>query len=716
MPCGKSGEREGVGSLFQPMLQRRSQAYSRKGLPTPWGRSNRPRVALGLVRLVLIFALLGFSLSARSQDNRPTVQIVENRRSQWQIVCPSRQAAGVPYAIAELRKYVERISGALLRADHGPQEGSTIVVGLRSDLSPDDQAALPPPAKGYDGYAIAVCAGPRPKIVIAGDNGRGAIFGVYDLLERWGCRWFYPAQDSKDPDVIPRTASLTLPAGSWAVASPMKHRIYNGDAWYFDMSPENAIKQVDHAVKSRCNMIGWQCAVDKPLPQQYDALRQQGVLEEIEKRALALHGPAHSFHLLLPNELFAEHPEWFGMRDGRRVPQRFLGAQFCWSNAEARKVFSDNVARFAQQAPLIQILLLVPFDGGRACECPDCRQAGASNGLMRVMHDVIERLESVRPDLLVETVGGYPPMIEPPTAAKIHPRLRVAWAHWARYMAYGYDDARYTHKQNLEAWHKAVRGQVTVVQYYSDNFSEPWVMPPFAIAIRGDRQYLLSHEIDAVYFLSYPPGYWWNHSLNTYLSGRCFYDAALDPFDLIQDYATHYYGPRAGPLLAKYYDQWARDPDLGYRVRGGTTRRDRETLARQRKELIDPALQSSQDDLVYAHRVGKVAGLHALAERLAEGHRLRHQVQWARQQGEFDRAAKLLEAARVETDRMLASFAELADRNQGLIDKAEVTGFVKLAVKNWIDAEATAIAAKDRQVNEAEVRNDLEEREEELPK
>ena len=141
----------------------------------------------------------------------------------------------------------------------------------------------------------------------------------------------------------------------------------------------------------------------------------------------------------------------------------------------------------------------------------------------------------------------------------------------------------------------------------------------------------------------------------------------------------HYYGPEAGPLLAQYYDQWARDPDLGYRVRGGTTRRDRETLARQRRTLIDPAIQASRNDPVYAHRVGKVAGLHALAERLAEGHRLRHQVQWARHQGDFERAGKLLEAARVATDAVLALCSELADRNQGLIDKNDVAGFIKLA-------------------------------------
>lgn len=655
-----------------------------------------------------LLALLCGNSTARSQDTPAVVQVVENHQTSWRIVSPSRDDAGVTFAIEELQKYVERISGANLPVDDRPQGGPRIVVGRRGELAEADRTALPPPAQGYDGYAISVCGGAQPTILVAGDNARGTIYGVYDLLERWGCRWFYPVQDPADPEVVPRAASLRLPVAAWAVASPLKYRIYNGDAWYFDIQPDTAIKQVDHAAKIRCNMIGWQCAHDKPLAQQYDALRQHGVLEEIEKRALTLHGPAHSFNLFLPNELFAEHPEWFGMRDGRRVTQDFFGAQFCWSNAEARKAFSDNVASFVQQAPLIQILLLVPFDGGRACDCPDCRQAGASNSLMAVMHDVIERVQSVRPDVLVETVGGYPPMIEPPTGAKIHPRLRVAWAHWARYMAYGYDDARYEHKKNLEAWHAAVHGQVTAVQYYSDNFSEPWVMPPFALAIRGDRQYLLDRDIDSIYFLIYPPGYWWNHSLNTYLAGRCFYDVSLDPFTLIRDYATHYYGPEAGPLLAQYYDQWARDPDLAYRVRGGTTRRDRETLAAQRRTLIDPAVDSSKNDPAFAYRVSKVAALHTLAERLGEVHRVRHQVQWARHQGDFERAVKLLETARAVTAAVLALCSELAGRNQGLIDKNEVGGIIKLAVTNWIDAEAKAIAAQDQRINEAEVRNDLD--------
>jgi len=71
---------------------------------------------------------------------------------------------------------------------------------------------------GHDGYALAVVQATRKtpaRIVIAGDNSRGVIYGVYDLLERLGCRWFYPTEDPADPEVVPRRDILSLPAGSW---------------------------------------------------------------------------------------------------------------------------------------------------------------------------------------------------------------------------------------------------------------------------------------------------------------------------------------------------------------------------------------------------------------------------------------------------------------------------------------------------------------------
>ena len=165
----------------------------------------------------------------------------------------------------------------------------------------------------------------RPaRIVIGGDNSRGVIYGVYDVLERLGCRWFYPTEDPADPEVVPKLATLSLPAGSWAVASPMKYRICNGSEWFFEMQPGPALKQLEWAMKARYNAMGWQADTHTPLEVQYRQLADTGLLAELAKRDMMLHGPAHCFNLLLRAEDYmTNHPEWFGLRNGKRVPQTF---------------------------------------------------------------------------------------------------------------------------------------------------------------------------------------------------------------------------------------------------------------------------------------------------------------------------------------------------------------------------------------------------------
>ena len=81
---------------------------------------------------------------ASAQGLPPAVRIVEDHRSDWRIVSPTPIEPGMPWAIGELQKYVEAISGAKLTADDQLGEGPAIVVGLRDSLSPEDRAALPP--------------------------------------------------------------------------------------------------------------------------------------------------------------------------------------------------------------------------------------------------------------------------------------------------------------------------------------------------------------------------------------------------------------------------------------------------------------------------------------------------------------------------------------------------------------------------------------------
>jgi hypothetical protein len=647
--------------------------------------------------MCLLISLAASAPVAAGPARTNAVRFVAASKSDWRIVCPPPASPAINWGARELQRYLQQMSGCRLPITKRVRSKAALVVGLRAELSPEDRAVLPSSFQGFDGYAVAVvqAIGRTPaRIVIAGANARGVIYGVYDVLELLGCRWFYPCADPKDPEVVPRQDSLSLPAGSWAVASPMKYRICNGSEWFFEMEAVPALKQLEWAMKARYNAMGWQADTHTPLEKQYQQLATWGLLAELKKRDLLLHGPAHCFNLLLRAEDYmADHPEWFGLRNGKRVPQAFAGAQFCWSNREARKKFTDNVEAFARRAPQIHILCLVPFDGGQACECEQCKKLGASNLLMLLMGEVIERLKTCRPDLLVETVGGYGPMTDPPDAAQIHPQMRVVWAHWGRVYTMGYDDERYDRKDNLEKWRRAARGGITLCQYYTDNFAEPWVMSPFTVAMEGDRRYFRQKGIDSVYMLMWPRGYWWNHSLNGYLAGRCFYDFSLSPYDLLRDYARQYFGPKADPLLADYFEAWARDPELCYRVRGGSRDSDRAALADQRKRLLEPAVKLAASDRVLAYRLGKVEKLHTLAGHLMEVHRQRDEIQRLRRAGEFDRARVQLERSRGYTDEVMALFYALADLNQGLIERKEVPTFITSNVKNWLDEEAKAIAA-----------------------
>jgi len=657
----------------------------------------RARAATYLPILFSVFA--GLAPAAQPGSPQP-VTIAEGQASDWRIVCPPPASPAINWAARELQRYLVQMRGCKLPIVNRTRSKPALAIGLRPELSSDYRNALPPSAPGYDGYAVAVVPATRKtpaRIVIGGDNSRGVIYGVYDVLERLGCRWFYPTQDGSDPEVVPQQATLSLPPGAWAVASPMKYRICNGSEWFFEMQAAPALKQLEWAIKARYNAMGWQADTHTPLEAQYQQLADRGLLAELAKRDMLLHGPAHCFNLLLRAEdHMTNHPEWFGLRNGQRVPQSFLGAQFCWSNPEARKQFTDNVEAFAKQALQINILCLVPFDGGQACECAPCKKAGASNLLMLLMSEVIERLKACRPDLVVETIGGYGAATDPPESAQIHPRQRVIWAHWGRVYTMGYDDPLYDRKDNLEKWRRAARGGITICQYYTDNFAEPWVMSPFTVAMEGDRRYFRQQGIDSVYMLMWPRGYWWNHGLNGYLAGRCFYDFSLSPYDLLRDYARCYFGPQAGPLLADYFEAWARDPELCYRVRGGSRDSDRATLADQRGRLLEPAAKLVTDDRLLACRLGKVEKLHTLAERLMEVHRQRDEIRAFRRAGQFDKARAQLDQSRAYTDDVLTVFYSLADLDQGLIERQEVPTFIKANVKNWLDEEAKAIVAEKR--------------------
>lgn len=593
---------------------------------------------------------------------------------QWRIECASSLDGPIAFAVSELTDYMGRITGTKPPMADSEAAG-VIVIGLRKDLVEEDRASLPSPAKGFDGYAIAVKAGPddaSARIVIGSDNERAAVYAVYDLLERMGCRWFYPPLDEKDAEVIPAAEDARLDPGAWAIASPFRYRIFVFTS-FEEKKPEKLPRIYDWAAKCRYNMV------DDPLP------------EEAHKRGLLTNGGGHSFgNFLKTEDYFDEHPEWFGMRDGKRVPHVFGGAQFCWSNPEARKILADNFVKYIVKHPEIDCYGLFGGDGLPACTCPVCSKLPASDWLMLVVNEAMERVEKIRPDLLILTGGSYPPTVDPPTTYSPNPKMMLMWAHWGRHHGQSYSDPDYGRRPNLDRWTEIFESRVVPFQYYSDHFAEPWVAAPYASTIRGDRKYLLEHNAYGVTNLMYPPGYWWNSGLNNYLCGISFYRASVDPFELVRDYALRYYGPDAGALMAQYFEEWARNLELAYRVRGGAREEDRAILREQRQKYLEPAMEAVANDPVLLHRMAKIERLHTLAENLMDIHLTVQEIKRLRASGDLGGARKLLPQARQQIDETADYIQSLIDLDQGLVDR-ELLIFYYPRIRNSLEEEAKAV-------------------------
>jgi hypothetical protein len=496
----------------------------------------------------------------------------------------------VRFAAAELADYLERISGARLGRDG---DEPTLWLGLDADLpaAAADAGALPPRKEGYDGYRLAVT---DDAAWIVGSNGRGVLYGVYDLLERLGCRWYYPTIDPADPEIIPSLRTVELPALSLAEASPFKYRVCHPNSMIYSLFVDWAKAQADWAAKARYNVMMFYASVmgvegevdpsvDGGIPAQaleegqtvadvqpglrdvddLIAATQQfettGVAPMMRDRGMLLEGPNHCMLLLMPNALFDEHPDWFGEVNGKRTPQVPLGPEFCWSHPDAVEAFCDNAVRWLQANPHVDVFSCCPNDGGRACECARCADLPGTDRYSRLMNRLLERMRDAGLDVELEILGGYPPVTEPPTQIPLHPDIRVHWAHWGRPMDQLYSDPTYSMRDNLDTWVRSGVG-VTMVNYLTDSFASPVFPPPATFVMQDDNAYLAEHGFVGVMSLIWSPETWWSTGLNGWLALSWMHpDRAL--LDLLDDYSTHYYSAAPEPARA-YHRLIAENPWL----------------------------------------------------------------------------------------------------------------------------------------------------------
>lgn len=236
-------------------------------------------------------------------------------------------------------------------------------------------------------------------------------------------------------------------------------------------------------------------------------------LRRLREMGLGIEYEMHAMSWLMPRELFAEHPDWFRMKeDGERVADFNL----CPSNPEAL----DYVA--ARSAELSRVLtptthryhLWIDDVRDSFCHCPACRALTPSDQALAVYNAILKGIRTVDP-LATQCYLAYQKTRPVPTSVKPAEGVFLEYAPIDRDFDRAMNDAS-CEKNAIEG--KPLPALLSffgtkgakVLEYWLDNslFSK-WTKPPKPFTLNGEvlRQDLAYYEslgfADATVFACY---------------------------------------------------------------------------------------------------------------------------------------------------------------------------------------------------------------------
>lgn len=295
--------------------------------------------------------------------------LAKERQALTQIVLHPDASEQEKYAASELRDYLIRMSGALFEVVTGEAREGQICVGRCAQGLFDRADAL-----GEDGFHLKVS---KSGIALVGGK-RGVIYGVYELLERLGCRFFTP-----ECEKIPVCPDLQAENTDVRQVPRLEYRDHNYH--YFKTCPRFAVK-----------------------------LRLNGNSALIPER-MGGHNSytwfVHTFEKLVPTTVYGKsHPEYFAMYDGERRTLDRGRTQLCLTNPEVLKIATESARKALRENPGTRIISISQNDVRPGCQCEKCmkadREEGSSAGtLLRFVNAIAEKLEPEFPEVIFDTLA-----------------------------------------------------------------------------------------------------------------------------------------------------------------------------------------------------------------------------------------------------------------------------------------------------------------------
>ena len=233
---------------------------------------------------------------------------------------------------------------------------------------------------------------------------------------------------------------------------------------------------------------------------------KDAMLPLMRERGLELSVSGHDLGYYIPPErYFAEHPDWFSLFDGKRIPD-----QLCFSSEGLQKELVRVLSRYCEEESVRELVVMFN-DNANQCRCDRCREIGDVGSYLRFIGKVGEGLAEVGPavDLysIAYNVALSWGMLEviPPEATN-----HCIVACWGRDYQYDLSEktdpwARRFHEA-FENWGRYQQKQgrrMAVFEYYGDHWMMGTLLPPMSNVIERDIRYMEAlgvHRIDVLRF------------------------------------------------------------------------------------------------------------------------------------------------------------------------------------------------------------------------
>jgi hypothetical protein len=466
----------------------------------------------------LLAAVLAFSAHAE-------LTLVDHSASRYQIVIASNAIPSERYAAEELQRYIEKISDTKLPicTDAQSSRSREILLGDNSHLS-SLGVALDLPKLGPEGFVLLTKGN---RLIIAGGKPRGTLYAVYSLLEeRLGVRWFTP-----EVETIPHTDRLRLPSLNETHVPALDYR----EVFWREM-----MRDADFAARHRLN-------------------GEHYALKEKHGGPAVVYFPfVHSLDQLIPRELYNEHPEYFPLRDGKRL-QGYV--QRCLWNPDVLKLAIRTVRRWIKEHPEATIISVSQNDTADWCQCEACKSLDDAEGspsasLLRFVNAIADDIEKDYPNVRIDTLA-YQYTRKPPKT--LRPRRNVIIRLCSIECCFAHPLASCPSAQNVRfradiaAW--APVAPDLYVWDYTPNFAHYEQPFPNFAALQPNVQFFVSNHVKGLFEQgNYSSGgYGEMGPLRAYLLAKLLWDPAANLQKHIDEFLAAYYR-QAAPQIHSYLE------------------------------------------------------------------------------------------------------------------------------------------------------------------